>query len=59
MYPFWNTQTGLGIPTGQVDAARIGATHLEEGKTTTLPLATMLQNGLPPAIPLCQAVDTE
>jgi hypothetical protein len=59
MYPFWDTQTGLGIPAAQVDAARIGATHLEEGKTTPLPLASMVQTGLPPGIPLCQALDAE
>jgi hypothetical protein len=59
MYPFWNTQTGLTIPAGQVDAARTGAAHFEEGKTTPLALAAMLQNGLPPTIPLCQAVDNE
>jgi hypothetical protein len=59
MFPFWDTQSGLTIPAGQVVAARTGATHLEEGKTTPLPLAAMLQNGLPPTIPLCQAADGE
>jgi hypothetical protein len=59
MFPFWDTQTGLAIPQAQIDAARIAATHLEEGKTTLLPLSSMLQTGLPPAIPLCAAVDTE
>jgi hypothetical protein len=59
MFPFWDTQSGLTIPAGQVDAARTGATHLEKGKTTPLPLAAMLQNGLPPTITLCQAADGE
>jgi IPT/TIG domain len=59
MFPHWNTQSGLTIPAGQVDAARIGATHFEEGKTNPLRPAAMLQNGLPPTIPLCQAVDDE
>ena len=59
MYPFWNTQTGLGIPSGQIDAARIGASHLEEGKTTLLPVASMFNTGLPPTLPVCQAVDNE
>ncbi len=61
MFPFWDTQTGLTIPAGQVTAARTGATHFEEGKTTPLPLASMLQapGTLPPAIPLCQVPDGE
>jgi len=59
MYPFWDTQTGLGIPNGQIDAARIGASHLEQGKTTLLPIASMFNLGLPPTLPVCQAVDNE
>jgi hypothetical protein len=59
MYPFWDTQTGLAIPAGQVDAARVGATHLEEGKTTLLAIASMFQTTVPAMLPLCQNADTE
>jgi hypothetical protein len=45
MFPFWDNQTGAQIPPGQVDAARGGATQLEEGKTSPMPLADMFGRG--------------
>lgn len=59
MFPFWNTQTALNIPAGQVNAARFGATHLEEGKTTVLSLASIFQTNVPAALPVCQTADAE
>jgi hypothetical protein len=34
MYPYWNVSDLMLLLPGQVDAARIGATHVESGKTS-------------------------
>ena len=59
MYPFWDTSDGMAIDPGQVDPARIGATNFEDGKTASLPVASIFQGNLPPAIPQCMAADLQ
>jgi hypothetical protein len=59
MYPFWDTSNGMAIDPGQVDPARIGATNFEDGKTAALPVASIFQNNLPPAVPQCLTADTQ
>ena len=48
MYPFWDTSDGMAIDAGQVDPARIGASHFEDGKTASLPAASLFQGINPP-----------
>ncbi|GAO45413.1 IPT/TIG domain-containing protein [Flavihumibacter petaseus] len=57
MYPYWDTSNGMAIDPGQVDPARLGATHFEDGKTASLP-ATSLFQGMNTA-PQCLTADTQ
>lgn len=57
MYPFWDVSDGMDLHAGQVDPARSGATHFEDGKVNTLPAASLFQ-GLNNC-PQCQAADTQ
>ncbi|MFZ5638346.1 MAG: IPT/TIG domain-containing protein [Pseudomonadota bacterium] len=57
MYPFWDVSDGMDIHSGQVDTARSGATHFEDGKVNTLPAGSLFQ-GLNNC-PQCQAADTQ
>jgi hypothetical protein len=50
MYPFWNTSDSMQLLPGQVDAARTGATHVENGKTSL---------SHPFDVDRCGAVDTQ
>ncbi|MDQ3956746.1 MAG: zinc-dependent metalloprotease [Actinomycetota bacterium] len=34
MYPYWDTSDGMDLMSGEVDIARVGATHVEDGKTS-------------------------
>jgi hypothetical protein len=56
MHPYWNVSEQMLLPQGQIDAARVGATWFETGKTSSLPLAS-LSNGTLPA--QCMAADTQ
>ena len=58
MYPFWDVSDGMLLDPGQVDPARIGATNFEDGKVNPLPVGSIFQTGLPPAIPHCLTADT-
>lgn len=57
MYPFWDTSDGMAIDAGQVDPARTGATHFEDGKTAALPPANLFN--LNNAVAQCQNADTQ
>jgi hypothetical protein len=57
MYPFWDTSDGMAIDPGQVDPARTLATHFEDGKTASLPAASLFM--LTTASPQCGAADTQ
>ncbi|MEH6435698.1 hypothetical protein [Massilia sp. DD77] len=59
MYPFWNSSDGMAIHPGQVDPARIGASNLEDGKTTPLPTAALFQTAVPTAVAQCLAPDLQ
>jgi len=56
MYPFWDSSNGMAIHSGQVDPARILATHFEDGKTTGLPVGSLFMGNN--TSPQCGAVDT-
>jgi hypothetical protein len=55
MYPFWDASNGMAIDPGQVAPARMGASHLEDGKINALPVTDLFQamNN----IPQCQLAD--
>jgi len=59
MYPFWDTSDGMQIHAGQVDPARTGATNFEDGKTASLPAASLFQLNVPTAVAQCLAADTQ
>jgi hypothetical protein len=51
MYPYWDTSDGMGLTEAEVDTARIGATHFEDGKTS-------LSNPFE-STSTCESVDTD
>lgn len=59
MYPFWDTSNGMAIHAGQVDPARTGATNFEDGKTASLPTASLFQTAVPTAVAQCLTADLQ
>lgn len=57
MYPHWNVSDGMVIHSGQVAPARSGATHLEDGKTASLPAGSLFNGNN--TVPQCGADDTQ
>lgn len=57
MYPFWDTSDGMTILPGQVDPARLSATHFEDGKTAGLAAAALFQTNN--TGPQCGAMDAQ
>ncbi|ACL65254.1 hypothetical protein A2cp1_1912 [Anaeromyxobacter dehalogenans 2CP-1] len=57
MYPFWDASDGMAIHGGQVDPARIGATHVEDGKVASLPAGSLFMGNN--TIPQCATADAQ
>jgi hypothetical protein len=57
MYPAWNVSDGMDLHPGQIDPARLGATHFEDGKTAAVPATSLFQGNN--TIPQCAAADTQ
>ena len=58
MHPYWNVSEQMVLPQGQIDAARVGATSFETGKTIGLPF-TALFMGNNPLPARCMTADTQ